>query len=95
MFEYRLEHILSYTGQLAEPEVIGEVAEGIRVNFYFTGGTVSGPRVNGKLRPVGADWLLLRRDGIAILDIRTTAETDDGALLYITYPGTLDLGENG
>ena len=56
MFEYQMEHIMSYNATLAPPEVIGPLAEGIRVNFYVTGGTVTGPRVFGKLRPVGADW---------------------------------------
>ena len=95
MFEYQMEHIMSYNVTLAPPEVIGPVPEGIRVNFYFTGGAVTGPRVLGKVRPVGADWLILRRDGVAVLDIRATVETNDGALLYLTYPGIIDLGETG
>ena len=95
MFDYRLEHIMSYNATLAEPEVIGPVPEGIRVNFYVTGGIINGPKVFGKLRAVGADWLHLRRDGVANLDVRATAETNDGALLYITYGGTIDLGEHG
>ena len=95
MFDYRLEHIMSYNATLAEPEIIGPVPEGIRVNFHVTGGIINGPKVFGKLRAVGADWLQLRRDGVANLDVRVTAETNDGALLYITYGGTIDLGENG
>jgi hypothetical protein len=95
MFDYRLEHIMSYNATLAPPEVIGPVPEGVRLNVYVTGGTVSGPRVSGHLRPVGADWLLLRRDGVGMLDVRTTIETADGALLYVTYPGIIDLGETG
>lgn len=95
MIEPRLEHVMSYTARLRDPEVIGPLPEGLRVNFYVTGGTVTGPRVSGKLRPVGADWLTLRRDGIAALDVRVTMETNDGALIYVTYPGIIDLGENG
>jgi hypothetical protein len=95
MIDYRLEHIVSYTAQLAPPEVIGPVPEGIRVNFYVAGGTATGPKVFGKFRPVGADWLVVRRDGMAALDVRTTIETNDGALIYVSYTGTIDLGENG
>jgi len=95
MIDYRLEHIMSYNGKLAPPEIIGPVPEGIRVNFYVTGGEITGPKVFGKVRPVGADWLTVRRDGIAALDVRATAETNDGALLYITYNGIIDLGESG
>jgi hypothetical protein len=95
MIEYRLEHIMSYTATLTEPEVIGPLPEGLRVNFYVTGGEVVGPKVSGKIRPVGADWLTIRRDGIGILDVRGTMETTDGALIYVSYTGTADLGENG
>jgi hypothetical protein len=95
MFEYRVEHIMSYNAKLSEPEVIGPVPEGLRVNVYVTEGAVTGPRVAGKLRPVGGDWLTVRRDGVGILDVRLTIETNDGALIYGTYSGVVDLGEDG
>ena len=96
MIDYKLEHILSYTGELAgSPEVIGPVPEGIRVNFYNTGGEIAGPRIKGKVRPLGGDWMMVRRDGIAVVDVRATFETDDGALILVTYPGVIDLGEDG
>jgi len=57
VFDYSLEHIFSYTATLSPPEVIGPLPEGVRVNFYVTGGEVKGPKVYGKFRPVGADWL--------------------------------------
>lgn len=95
MFDYKLDHVMSYNATLSAPEIIGEVPEGIRVNLYITGGNISGPRVVGKLLPVGADWLTLRRDGVGVLDVKATAETTDGALLYITYSGIIDLGHSG
>ncbi len=96
MFDFELEHIFSYTATLkSTPEVIGPLAEGIRANFYVTGGTVNGPKVKGKVLAVGGDWLTLRRDGVGILDVRATLETDDGALIYTAYSGVVDLGENG
>jgi len=95
MFEYRLEHIMSYTAKLGERETIGPIPEGLRVNVQVTGGEVTGPRVFGKLRPLSGDWLLIRRDGVAILDVRTTIETHDGGLIYVTYSGTSDRGEDG
>ena len=95
MKTYSLEHVCSYSAQLAEPEVIGPVPEGLRVNFYVTDGEVTGPKLTGKVRPVGGDWLTLRTDGVAILDVRATIETDDGALIGIAYRGVGDLGETG
>jgi hypothetical protein len=95
MIEPRFEHVMPYTAQLADPEVIGAVPDDLKINFYVTGGTVTGPRVSGKLRPVGGDWLTLRKDGIAVLDVRAPIETNDGALIYVTYPGIIDFGPNG
>jgi hypothetical protein len=96
MYDYELEHICSYTAHLqAPPEVIGPTPGGLRVNFYVTGGEVTGPRIRGTLRPVGGDWLTIRPDGIGILDVRATIETHDGALIDIAYTGVGDLGEDG
>jgi hypothetical protein len=39
--------------------------------------------------PGGADWLLVRPDGVGELDVRVTLQTDDGALIYVTYRGYL------
>ncbi|MBK5292097.1 MAG: DUF3237 domain-containing protein [Acidobacteriia bacterium] len=52
-------------------------------------------KIHGKVRPAGGDWLTLRTDGVAILDVRATIETHDGALILTTYPGIVDLGEDG
>ncbi len=96
MFEYRLEHIFSFMVTLkSPPEVIGPVPGGIRANFYITGGEISGPRLRGTIRPVGADWLTVRTDGIGILDVRATYESHDGALIDAAYTGVADLGEEG
>ena len=96
MNDYKLEHICSYGGRLADaPEIIGPVPEGIRVNFFSAGGEVTGPRIRGKVRPVGGDWVTVRKDGVAYLDVRTTFETDDGALILVTYLGLADFGEDG
>lgn len=95
MFDYELKHLFSYRVSLNPPEVIGPVPEGIRANFYVADGEVSGPKVYGKVRPIGGDWLTLRTDGVGILDVRATFETQDEALIYVTYTGVGDLGEDG
>jgi len=96
MYDYQLEHIFSYSVTLVQPpEVIGPVGEGIRANFYVAGGEVTGPKVHGRVLPVGGDWLTVRHDGVAILDVRATIETNDGALILVTYPGVSDIGPDG
>ena len=87
MFEYKMDHIMSYNVTLGAPEIVGEVSEGFRANFYATGGTISGPKVFGTFKPTGGDWLLMRRDGVAIQDIKATVETNNGALLYLSASG--------
>ena len=96
MLAYNLEHICSYSAQLQNPpEVIGPVAEGIRINFYVTSGEVTGPKIRGILRPVSGDWFTIRTDGIGLLDVRATIETHDKALIFLAYTGVGDLGEDG
>jgi hypothetical protein len=95
MHEYRMEHLFSYSASLKPPEVIAPLPEGARATFYIGGGTVRGRRLNGRMQAVGADWFLLRRDGVGQLDVRTTLESDDGALIYASYSGLADLGEEG
>lgn len=96
MIDFRLEHIFSYSAMTQSPaELIGPVAEGIRGNAYVVGGVVSGPRVRGIVRPVGGDWFTIRTDGVFIVDARITIETHDGALIYGSYQGVMDLGEDG
>ena len=94
-FEPRLEHVFSYSAMLKPAEVIGPLPEGIRANFYVTSGEIDGPNLHGKIRPVGGDWLTIRSDGVAILDVRATIETEDGALIYTFYTGVTDAGEDG
>ena len=56
---------------------------------------MSGPRYSASCAPLSGDWLTIRRNGVAILDVRTTIETYDEALIYVTYSGTSDRGEDG
>ena len=96
MYNYTLEHVCNLTAKLRNPpEVIGPTPEGLRLNVYIDGGEVVGSRINGKVLPVGADWLLIRSDGVGVLDIRATLQTDDGALVYVAYQGLADAGEDG
>ncbi len=91
----QLEHICSYWATVSQPEVIGPLAEGIRVNVYVTDGEISGPKMRGRVRKVGGDWLSIRPDGIGVLDVRATFELEDGALVYTTYGGVAELGPDG
>ena len=96
MHKLNAEHLFAYTGMLqAPPEAIGPVPEGARANFYVIGGELLGPRLVGKVRPVGADWGTVRPDGVLAIDARITLETNDGALIYMHYHGLGELGADG
>jgi len=56
---------------------------GRRRIINITGGTFRGERLSGKVLPGGADWQVIRADGVAELDARYTLETDDRALIYV------------
>jgi len=60
-----------------------------------TGGELRGPKFNGSFLPSGGDWLTLRTDGVAVLDIRATLQADDGAVIYMYAKGVGDCGPDG
>ena len=71
----------------AAPQKLGTVPHGVRSIVPVAGGDFEGPRLRGKVLPGGGDWLLLRSDGVLELDLRITLETDDHALIYMTFQG--------
>ena len=73
---------------LAAPaQKFGAGPHGTRTFVPVTGGDFEGPRLRGKIVPGGGDWLLLRSDGVLEFDLRITLETDDHALIYMTFQG--------
>jgi hypothetical protein len=72
---------------VAGPQKIGAVPHGTRVTAPITEGRFGGPRLRGRVLPGGADWTLLRGDGVLELDLRLTLQTDDGALIHMTSFG--------
>ncbi len=71
----------------APPQKLGAVPYGVRSIVPVAGGDFEGPRLRGRILPGGGDWLLLRSDGVLELDLRITLETDDHALIYMTFQG--------
>ncbi len=66
---------------------LGETPMGRRRIIGITGGTFKGARLSGRILPGGADWQVIRADGVAFLDARYTLETSDGALIYVNNKG--------
>jgi Protein of unknown function (DUF3237) len=80
---YRLE------ATLGTPLDLGDTDRGHRRIVPLTGGTFTGPTINGTLVPgASADWQTVLRDGTAIGDIRYTLRTDGGDVLYVQSRST-------
>ena len=79
---YRLE------ATVGEPLDLGDIAQGRRRIVPLTGGTFTGPELNGKLLPgSSADWQTVLPDGTALGDIRCTLETDQGHRRIVPLTG--------
>ena len=78
---------MQMSAELEESQMHGETPLGGRRIVYVKHGEFSGPSLKGKVLPGGGDWVLLRKDGVSQLDVRITLQTDDGALIYVTYRG--------
>jgi hypothetical protein len=73
--------------------MIGDGPYGSRVVLPVKEGRAKGDRINGSLVGAGGDWLLLGADGWGRIDVRGQLQTDDGASIYISYRGILELTE--
>ncbi len=87
MAEIKTEHLFTVTISVDPLQMLGATPFGERRIAKITGGQFEGARLNGTILAGGGDWLLFRADGILQLDVRMTLETDDGALIYMTYRG--------
>jgi hypothetical protein len=77
---------------LAPPFILPDTPSGTRVIVEVTGFEVSGERLTGTLKGhAAADWLTLDSRAQGTVDVRALVETDDGALIFVTYGGRLDL----
>jgi hypothetical protein len=84
----RLTHVYHLEATLAQPLDLGQTAQGHRRIVPLTGGTFTGPELNGTLLPgASADWQIVLPDGTALGDIRYTLQTDSGDLLYVQSRG--------
>jgi hypothetical protein len=72
---------------VATPLTIGRGALGERRIVPILGGRIAGPRLSGEVMPGGADYQLIRDDGVAEIEARYTLKLDDGALVYVVNRG--------
>jgi len=79
-----LEHVCDLAVTIAAPVEVGQTPAGLRRMIPITGGTVQGPRLNGKVLPGGADFQLILNGGTqAHLDARYVIELEDGTRVFV------------
>ena len=80
----QLEHVCDLAVTIAAPIDVGLTPAGLRRMIPITGGTVIGPRLNGKVMAGGADFQLILNGGTqAHLDARYVIELDDGSRVFV------------
>lgn len=83
----KLEHVCDLSVSLGPLREMGMGRGGKRRIIPIIGGTVSGPRLQGEILNIGADWQTVFNDGLAELDTRYSMQTHDGAVIEIINYG--------
>src|SRR6266852_3283100 len=87
MTELRHQPLFIFQIEVKPPSVIGATPGYDRRIGEIAGGRFEGERLRGKILSGGSDWQSLRSDGTTTLNVRLVMETDDGALIGVTYLG--------
>lgn len=82
-----LSHVCDFEVTLDPVLELGAARAGQRRIIPIVGGNVTGPRLQGALLNLGADWQTVWTDGTAELDTRYALRTHDGALIEIINYG--------
>jgi hypothetical protein len=87
--DLKLEHVFDVRIDFNERHIFGPVSGGARQGYTSVKtGLVEGPRLKGKVVDYsGADWPIVRTDGIVELNAHYLLQADDGTLIYIRNLG--------
>ena len=67
---------------------------GTRLIVEVASAQVKGDRLHGELLgAAAADWMIVGPEGTAMVDVRATLQTDDGAIIFVQYNGRLDTSQ--
>jgi len=72
---------------------VGATPAGHRLNMELEGESRPDGRVAGRIE--GLDWLTLRPDGVAELDVRATLTTPEDEVVAVRATGLAELGADG
>jgi hypothetical protein len=80
-------HVADLSVRIAPPIEIGRIAGNLRRMIPIEAGEVLGPKLFGKIMPGGADYQMLRSDGVSELEARYVIELKEGGLVYVENRG--------
>jgi len=78
---------LEYAFQVAAPLEQGQADGGRKRFIAITGGTVSGPMLNGEVLAGGGDWQVIEPNGLTRVEARYFLKAADGTVIEIENPG--------
>jgi hypothetical protein len=87
MPELLSEFAFTIQAELAEPEVIGKMAQGVRRYVRILGGRVSGPKLTGSVLAGGGDSQLVLSDTLLELEARYFLRASDGTGISVVNKG--------
>ena len=87
MSELRSRHLMDFFVEVKKPWIVGKTPAADRRIGEISGGYFEGERLRGTILTGGSDWQTVRDDGAWTLNVRVLLETDDGALIGMTYTG--------
>ena len=82
-----LDFVMELSVSVGQSQIVGETSRGLRRIVPILGGRFSGPRLAGTVLPGGADWQLIRSDGVAEIEARYVIQAEDGALISVVNAG--------
>lgn len=86
-----LVHEFTFRAELGGRHAVGRGPFGTRAVAAVSGGWATGERISGTVVGPGADWVVIGDDGFGQVDVRLQIETSDGAVLLLTYTGSIEL----
>jgi hypothetical protein len=82
-----LKHVCDVAVDVGPIRDLGPGPLGRRRIIAILGGAVTGPRLEAEIVPGGADWQIVRADGVVELEARCSIRTSDGVEIAIINRG--------
>jgi len=83
----QFEPLMKIAADVGELRTLGGGPLGERRVVAITGGTFEGAQLRGRIEPGGADWQIVRADGVLDIDARYVMRTEQGALIQVVSQG--------